>query len=247
MKKAKTQLEILPCSQRSIHHRPTTDSRTGNNDDCMLIVDTEGLSWKSILMAIPMSEQVFIAGGAATWLTERASIGADPEWTPTDIDVFVCQRDDVFVTIVNALLLCHIDLRHAQVKRGNGIIDVQLTNRPHLSFIRCDVNVHARTVVSQFDIDICQPIVMKRNGEIVLLMSGEILAGIRDRCMHCTVAKKKPSAMSYPFAKTLSRLSKYQTRGYNLASMTFTSVIHLDFPDLESWLHADDFRSLCDA
>jgi hypothetical protein len=247
VKKAHPQLKILPISQRQMHHRPTSDSRMAGSDDCMLIVDTESLTWKSILMAIPLSEQVFIAGGAATWLTERATTGTDPEWIPGDIDVFVCQRDDMFVTIVNALLLCHIDISHAQVIRGNGIIDVQFTNRPHLSFIRCDVNVHARAVVSQFDIDICKPIVIQRNGEIILQMSGEILAGISDRCMHCTIDKKKPSTMAYPFAKTLSRLSKYQTRGYSLASMTFRSVINLDFPDLESWLHADDFRTLCDA
>lgn len=212
----------------------------------MLIVDTEGLAWKHVLTAIPLSDEVFIAGGAATWLTERATFGSDPEWAPGDIDVFICQRHDLFITIVNTLLLHHIDIKHAQVIRRNGIVDVLYADRPHLSFIRCDVNVHARAIVSQFDIDICKPIVTKHDGDIVVMMTGEVLAGIRDRQMRCTVTKKYPSTIQYPFATTLLRLSKYQTRGYNLVTLTFMSAIHMDFPELESWLHADDFRSLCD-
>jgi hypothetical protein len=230
-----------------MRHRSSSESQPADHDDCMLIVDTEGLAWKNILTAVPLCEQVFIAGSAATWLTERSTFGTDPEWTPEDIDVFICQRDNLFVTIVNALLLRHIDITGARVKRGNGKIDVQMTNRPHLSFIRCDVNDHARAVVSLFDIDICKPIVMKHNGEIVLLMTGEVHAGIRDRNMKCTIAKKTSLTMSYPLARTLHRLSKYQSRGYNLVSMTFMSVSHLDFPDRDSWLDADDFRPLCDA
>ena len=229
-----------------MQQRSESDAGSTDQDDCELIVDTDNLSWRSILMAIPLSEQVFISGGAATWLTERATFGTDPEWTPDDIDVFVCLRDNLFVTLVNALLLRHIDTNGARVKRRNGIIDVQTTNRPHLSFIRCDVNVHPRAIVSQFDINICQPIAIRDDGKIVVRMTGEVHAAIRERHMRCTITKKNPT-FTYPFARTLNRLSKYQTRGYDLVSLTFNSSIHRDFPERESWLHADEFRSLCDA
>lgn len=62
--------------------------------------------------------------------------------------------------------------------------------------------------------------------------------------MHCIFAKQSQRILQYPMAKTLNRLSKYQSRGYHLVSLTFLSVMNMDFPDEESMLQADDFRTL---
>ena len=78
------------------------------SDDTTIIVDTCSLDWINFLPAIPLCDQVFIAGGAATWLSERAIFGTDPDWTPTDIDIFICAREDMFTTIVQALMQQHI-------------------------------------------------------------------------------------------------------------------------------------------
>lgn len=212
--------------------------------DTMIIVDTGNLDWEDFLLAIPLSDQVFIAGGAATWLSERAIFGTDPDWTPTDIDIFICACENMFTTIVSALMRHHIDISGAQVVRRRGIIDVRRIDQPHLSFIRCDAKTNARAVVSLFDINVCKPIVSKVDGVVVVMMSSDVELCIRNRTMHCTFAKKSQQIMQYPMAKTLSRLSKYQTRGYHLVSMTFLSVMNMDFPDEESMLQADDFRSL---
>ena len=214
-------------------------------EDVIMRVDTGSLAWKQIVLAIPLSEHVFIAGGAATWLAERAIFGTDPEWTPDDIDVFICQREDMFVTIVNALLQSYINLTGAFVVRRLGIIDVKMVNHPHLSFIRCDSKAVARTVVAQFDIDICRPVVMKSDGDVIVTMTADVVFSIRNKHMHGNIPKKQPlPLMQYPLAKTLHRLSKYQSRGYDLVSLTFHSSMHMDFPDRECLLQAGDFHSL---
>lgn len=215
------------------------------SDDTMIIVDTGSLDWINFLPTIPLSDQVFIAGGAATWLSERAIFGTDPDWTPTDIDIFICAREDMFTTIVQALMLHHIQFwGGAQVVRRRGIIDVIRIDQPHLSFIRCEAKTDARAVVSLFDINVCKPIVSKIDGVVMVIMSSDVETCIRNRTMHCIFAKHSQRILQYPMAKTLNRLSKYQTRGYHLVSLTFLSVMNMDFPDEESMLQADDFRSL---
>jgi hypothetical protein len=215
------------------------------SDNTMIIVDTGSLEWINFLPAIPLSDQVFIAGGAATWLSERAIFGTDPDWTPTDIDIFICAREDMFTTIVQALLQHHIQIwGGAQVVRRRGIIDVQRIDQPHVSFIRCEAKTDARAVVSLFDINVCKPIVSKIDGVVMVIMSSDVEMCIRNRTMHCIFNKQSQRILQYPIAKTLNRLSKYQTRGYHLVSLTFLSVMNMDFPDEESMLQADDFRSL---
>ncbi len=228
-------------AQLAIHLR----SRSATADDEVTMrVDTDNLAWRQILLAIPLSEHMFIAGGAATWLAERATFRTDPDWTPDDVDVFICQREDMFVTIVLALMQSYINIPGAYVVRRLGIIDVKMVNNPHLSFIRCAANANARAVVAQFDIDICRPIVMKSEGEIVVKMTADVEAGIRNRHMQGHIPKQQQPMLQYPLAKTLHRLSKYQSRGYNLVSLTFHSVMNMDYPDRECMLHADDFYSL---
>jgi hypothetical protein len=214
------------------------------SDDTMLPVDTGRLEWENILLAIPLSEQVFIAGGAATWLAERAIFGSNPDWTPTDIDIFICAPEDLFTTIVLALIQHHIDISGAQVVRRRGIIDVRRFDAPHCSFIRCPARLNARAVVSSFDINVCKPLVTKVDGNVVVIMTSDVEACIRNRTMHGIFAKKSQRIMQYPMAKTLNRLSKYQTRGYVLGSLTFLSVMNMDFPEEDCLLQVDDFRSL---
>lgn len=210
-----------------------------------LCVDTDGLLWSSILSFIPLSDKMFIAGSAATWLTERAIFGCDPDWSPGDIDVFICQNDFVFVSIVNALIRRHFCTDGFIVVRRRGIIDIQVMHHPNLSFIRCDARLNARSVVDQFDIDICRPIVMCDDGKVSLTMTSDVAANINNRLMRGDIKKYRQFCMHYPLSRSLHRLSKYQSRGYSLVSLTFHSVMHVDFPDQESVLQSADFLPLC--
>jgi len=241
-----------------MHRRPGSQLSALPGSDLMMShsVDTDSLTWRKTLLAIPLSETVFIAGGAATWLSERAIFGTDPDWTPTDIDIFICHHEDMFTTLVQALLRHHIDISGAHVVRRLGIVDVKMLSQPNLSFIRCDAKTNARDVVSQFDIDICTPIVKRDrleclrcgdhhvDGSVVVTMTVDVEANIRNRFMHGNFKKKSQPISQYPLAKTMYRLSKYQTRGYNLVSFTFLSVMDMDYPDRECVLQADDFRTL---
>ncbi len=211
-----------------------------------LCVDTDGLLWGSILRCFPFSDKLFIAGSAATWLAERAMFGCDPAWLPGDIDVFICQPNLLFLSIVNAVIKRHFDTDSCTVVRRLSIIDIKTMHQPNWSFIRCDASLNAATVVAQFDIDICRPIVMCVDGNVTVTMTTDVAANIHKRLMHCDVTKSRQFCMQYPLSRSFCRLSKYETRGYSLLSLTFYSLMHVDFPDKESVLHSTDFLPLCD-
>ena len=210
-----------------------------------LSVDTDGLLWSSLLSFIPFSDKIFIAGSAATWLSERAVFGCDPDWSPGDIDVFICHNDFLFVSIVNALIIRHFCTDGFIVVRRCGIIDVKVMSHPNLSFIRCNASLNARAVVDQFDIDVCRPIVVCVDGNVTVTMTSDVAANIKNRHMRGDIKKSRQFFMHYPLSRSLHRLSKYQTRGYSLVSMTFHSVMHVDFPEQESILQPADFLPLC--
>jgi len=47
------------------------------------IIDSD-LPWAHLLDLIPLSDSIFIAGSAATWLAERLLFDAVTMWTPSD-------------------------------------------------------------------------------------------------------------------------------------------------------------------
>lgn len=211
-----------------------------------LSVDTDGLFWSSILSYIPFSDKIFIAGSAATWLAERAIFGCDPDWSPGDIDVFICQNDFLFGSIVNALIKRHFCTDSVKVVRRRGIVDVKVMHETNLSFIRCDASLNALAVVEQFDIDICRPIVMCNDGKFTVTMTADVAANIKNRLMRGDIKQSRKFCMHYPLSRSLHRLSKYETRGYSLLLLTFHSVMHVDFPDQECVLQSADFLPLCE-
>ena len=98
-------------------------------------------------------------------------------------------------------------------------------------------------VVSNFDIDVCSPIIVIDEAVLWVQMSRDIASGIQNRTMHCTVRKRTSRFMQYPFQRTLHRLRKYVSRGYTLQSLKFESAVLSDSPDRDApnGLSVDDF------
>ena len=206
------------------------------------IIDSD-LPWAHLLHLIPHTDTIFIAGSAATWLAERLLCDAVPTWTPSDIDVFMCHTSPMFHTLTAAWLARYPKIGVAVSRRIN-IVDVSMPSHPNLSFVRCNESLGAADVTLQFDIDICTPIVIRRNGAFYIQMTALVASCIRDRIMHCIVRQHRFGSMHYPVQKSLSRLRKYQARGYTLMSLTFESTVSRDFPEFDFILNPDDFDNL---
>jgi hypothetical protein len=203
----------------------------------------ESQHWMDLLQLLPFSEYIFVSGSAATWMAERAEFDCIPDWIPNDIDVFVCYSEKMFQSFVTAWLIRNKYIGVA-VRRRLGMVDVTLPCYPNLSFVRCNEHWRASDVIQHFDIDICTPIINRRNGGIYVEMSPAVEANIRERKMHCAVRNPKFISKQYPFMRTLNRLQKYKTRGYAFMSMTFHSAIHPDFPECDVELRPEDFKAL---
>lgn len=144
----------------------------------------ESQHWMDLLQLLPFSEYIFVSGSAATWMAERAEFDCIPDWIPNDIDVFVCYSEKMFQSFVTAWLIRNKYIGVA-VRRRLGMVDVTLPCYPNLSFVRCNEHWRASDVIQHFDIDICTPIINRRNGGIYVEMSPAVEANIRERKMHC--------------------------------------------------------------
>ena len=203
--------------------------------------------WADVVELIPLSHRSFISGSFATWMAERALVSSTPLWTPNDIDVFVCLPLIEFNTLVQSFVT---SISRAPVAMGDfrvilrrtDMINVVLHNCS-VSFIKCCAGSTAFDVVSDFDIDICTPIVVREGGALCVHMTPSVAESITDLKMHCHVRKRQPRFMQYPLQRSLNRIRKYVSRGYSFASLTFHSTTHIDFPDrdAESSLFVDDF------
>lgn len=206
------------------------------------IIDSD-LPWAHLLHLIPHSDSIFISGSAASWLAERLLFDAVPTWTPSDIDVFMCHTSPMFHTLTTAWLARYPKIGVAVIRRIN-IVDISMPSPPNLSFVRCNESLGAADVTNQFDIDICTPIVIRRNGALYIQMSAHVASCIRDRIMHCIMRQHRFGSMHYPVQKSLTRLRKYQARGYALMSLTFESTVTRDFPEFDFMLNLDHFDNL---
>ena len=216
-----------------------------NSDEVIFPVRTDDLDWGHILKMLPLTDQVFISGSAATWLAERAIFGSDPQWSPSDVDVFICQNQSMFITIAQAVLQRLANKSKViSVQDIHKLFNIKVGSGPHLSFIKCRASFCVHDVVNQFDINICQPVVAFSNDECVVKMSPNVAYCIRNRLMECVITKNDKRFADYPLSRTLHRLSKYRSRGYTLMSMTFLSNMHIDFPDSSQELQPEDFRPL---
>jgi hypothetical protein len=230
-----------------VHLSIRKKSADSTNDDMSTelheaIIDAD-LPWAHLLSLIPLCDSMFIAGSAATWLAERLLFDAVPMWTPSDIDVFMCHTAPMFHTLTTAWVVRYPKIGGAVIRRIN-IVDVSMPSPPNLSFVRCNENLSAADVTKQFDIDICTPIVIRRNGALYIHMTAHVASCIRDRIMHCIMRQHRFGSMHYPVQKSLTRLRKYQARGYALMTLTFESTVSRDFPEFDCMLNLDHFDNL---
>ena len=190
-------------------------------------------SWVHVLDNITLSDKVFVAGSAATWLAERSLCRSIPLWSPNDIDVFMCQIPSKYETCVSTFQKLY-NLSSDAIVRHRDIADITLSSGLIESFIRCPVNWGAQDVISQFDINICTPFVVREADGIWVSMTIEVAASIREREMRCTVRKRNALFMQYPLQKSLHRMRKYAARGYTFGALIFESTSHMDFPDRDA-------------
>jgi hypothetical protein len=171
--------------------------------------------------------------------------GSDPQWSPSDVDVFICQNQSMFITIAQAVLQrCANKLTVINVENIHNLFNIKVESGPHLSFIKCRASLCAHDVVNQFDINICQPVIGFTHDQFIVKMSLHVAYCIRNQLMECVIKKTDKRFMDYPLSRTLHRLSKYRSRGYTLMSLTFLSNMHIDFPDSSQELQREDFRPL---
>jgi hypothetical protein len=207
--------------------------------DCTLV---------NMMLRIPLSMNVFVSGSFATWLCERLLTKAVPEWVPNDIDVFVSLPSTEFEDLVGRFEQLHSSSCSRAVSQKTDMINV-LMDGIIISFIRVAAASSYSDVVSEFDIDVCSPIVLLDDDVVWVQMSQHVESGIRHRLMHCTVRKRSSRFLQYPFQRILHRLSKYQARGYTLQSLTFVSGCQNDMrdgsvADGRCVLSVDDFNLL---
>jgi hypothetical protein len=128
------------------------------------------------------------------------------------------------------------------ISKRTDMINVVL-HSSSVSFIKCCAGSTAFDVVSDFDIDICTPIVVREGGALCVHMTPSVAESITDLKMHRHIRKRQPRFMQYPLQRSLNRIRKYVSRGYSFASLTFHSTTHIDFPDrdAESSLFVEDF------
>jgi hypothetical protein len=189
--------------------------------DCALV---------DVLLEIPLSLNVFVSGSCATWLSERLLTKAVPNWVPNDIDVFVSLPSTDFEDLVGHFVQLHSSSCIRAGAQKPEVINVQIFGII-ISFVRVAAASSYLDVVSEFDIDVCSPIVLLDDAVVWVQMPQHVESGIQDRLMRCTVRKRSSRFLQYPFQITLHRLSKYQARGYTLQSLTFASGCRIDMLD----------------
>jgi hypothetical protein len=202
-------------------------------------------SWTDVLLQIPLSDRLFVSGSCATWMAERVMFQCDPEWLPNDIDVFACLPWDDFNIMVAQFMRLQRDADAISVvhKRHNHIVDVTLPCGVTVSFIKCSASCRSEDVTEQFDIDVCRPIIIRRDGDLWVQMSTDVAASIRNRNMNIINRKRNDKFLQYPLQRSLHRARKYVARGYSFASLKFLSSTNFDFPehDAACSLNINDF------
>lgn len=202
-------------------------------------------SWTDVLLQIPLSDRLFVSGSCATWMAERVMFQCDPEWLPNDIDVFACLPWDDFNIMVAQFMRLQRDADAISVvhKRHNHIVDVTLPCGVTVSFIKCSASCRSEDVTEQFDIDVCRPIIIRRDGDLWVQMSTDVAASIRNRNMNIINRKRNDKFLQYPLQRSLHRARKYAARGYSFASLKFLSSTNIDFPehDAACSLNINDF------
>jgi hypothetical protein len=199
----------------------------------------ETAPWINImLMTVPFSDRVCVAGSAGTWLAEFSIHKQRPDWDPQDIDVFMmvdrAEYDllcEAFVdTLAHTLSLSGTAWKTTAHRQYPHILNIQycvdwhgtVITCPAFSLIHIPILHRPVDVLDKFDIDVCKVSVHEYAGYICISMNSVVRRHILQRRMHCVI-RKNPSSQGfhYPMQKTLARISKYVQRGYSFKALQF--------------------------
>jgi hypothetical protein len=206
--------------------------------DIVPIIGIPAAPWVSLMeYVIPFSDNVFVAGSAATWLAGIGVHRLRPQWEPTDIDVFMIHTEPLeFAARVDAAIAelkswseDNWPVRSRMYRKHPHIVNIDWwisdVQCPTLSFINCIRDVDSSDdVLNGFDIDICRVTINKVAGEMCVNLNSAVRRNIQNHVMHCVL--KQGSLLSeihYPMSRSIDRIEKYSERGYRLQSLTFES------------------------
>jgi hypothetical protein len=193
--------------------------------------------WQQWLQYIPFSSTVCVAGSVGTWFAHQNLTGGIPNWSPSDIDVFMMQSHEEFRRTVWSVAVAVLTLplqiaslmqvRQDLMCDGNRIIGIPAGNIC-ISCIRVTMNTPSdtwvTTLLQDFDISVCKVAVNRQHQTAYYIEMNEdvakhILLGFMEVVL-------KPSTHSWQQVYQLNtrhyeRLRKYEGRGYRLLSLTF--------------------------
>jgi hypothetical protein len=188
---------------------------------------------------IPFAENIFVAGSTGTWLAEFGLHRLQPNWKPSDIDVFMIRTNPLeFEAHVDAVKVEFATwssdawpVRTNVIRKHHNMINIQwwISGQvcPTLSFINCIKGAEcAEDITNGFDIDICKVTVNVEAGEMIVRMSTEVRRHIQEHVMNCSFNQdSRLFEKLYPMLeRTIDRVEKYSDRGYRLQKLIVHSV-----------------------
>jgi len=222
---------------------PLTQSSPHHQIQLQLVSSvSKRILWVQMMQQIvPFASNVFVAGSAATWLSEYSIHQMRPSWSPSDVDIFVLHNSEaeflLLVDSVVALLLVWIKhesdpglaIQFHVIRKHPHIIEIMWWNtaigtghqHPLFSFINCSNITSEEDVLDGFDIDICKVSLNWDGRQLRLRMSQVVHDSLINRCFHCVVQQRCRIPFYCPMQKTITRVLKYYRRGYNFKSIIF--------------------------
>ncbi len=192
---------------------------------------TGDVPWFNVVLSVlPLSDAVFVAGSAATWLAEHSIARLRPMWDPPEIYVFVMVRDSAtFQFIVASVLNCFMtewlecatpirfrvmpEYRTVRKIRVHWWLTIEGIEYPCPDFWFIHSTASSERVVLQcFEIDICRVTVCMFCDVICLRMCPTVFQHIKDGHMHCTPRNDRCA----------ERINRYTSRGYQLSALTIS-------------------------
>lgn len=193
------------------------------------------VAWFNVLQSVlPLSDAVFVAGSAATWLAEHCIARLRPLWDPTEIYVFVMVPTAVdFQYVVDSVLQrfqsdwlrCATPIRfrvmpaiasERQIK-VQWWLTVAGTEYPCPDFCFMHSTASSERVVLQgFEIDICRVSLGIFCEVMCLRMCPAVFQHIKEGRMHC-------SLRSRPDGRCAERIARFTSRGYQLSQLTLAA------------------------
>jgi hypothetical protein len=184
--------------------------------------------WFNVMLSVlPLTDAVFVAGSAATWMAEHSIARLRPMWDPTEIYVFVMVRKSatfyfVVTSVLNRFMTewleCATPIRFRVMPdstvrkiRVHWWLTIEGTEYPcpDFWFIHSTASSE-RDVLRCFEIDICRVTVGMFCDVMCLRMCPTVFQHIKDGHMHCNPRNDRCA----------ERINRYTSRGYQLSALT---------------------------